>query len=382
MSRSVATAPPPGWAHRFLAWLRVGRAEPARAARSSAARATTGGAPPAPAASGHPLDELIGDLLVPREADATAAGPDDDAAAEAGAVEPLLAAALRVSDSSSSVFKPTVARLAELLELGDLDFNQAVRLVTREPAVVATVLAAANSPLFRRGAAMTDIRAAISALGLVDVRRLAIAVATRALYEPDAAAASHAERVRCQRDLHRTMTTAFATAERCLRRGLPHQDEAYVAAMFLDVGRPLVRGVIGQLERSGRCAMLSPAAVERLCDRHHAEVGARMLVAWGLPARVSALCQHHHAPSLPPELDAPELHEARLASGLVHLRIGAPATPALRDAVAALGLGLYELRALAAGLDDLATRASLILGIPGEPAAWPAGPAAGRPAPG
>ena len=355
--------PARGWVRRLRGWLwpRVG-ARDAPAARPRARAAV---------AASATLDGVIDDLLDParREAAADPGRPLVDADERMVRVlVPLVGRAV----ASTEVYQPAVGRLAELLQLDATDFNGTVRAVTREPAIVAAMLATANSPEFRRGPPIADIRVAVATLGLDTVRQLALAVTARALHEPDPLAASAMRRRRGDRELHRAMTAAFATSWLGLQHDRLRSDLGFVAAMFLDVGRALAYRELARLEHAGGCGPVGDPVAERVADLVHARLGEAALASWGLPAVIAGLCGHHHDPALADELDRPEHHAVRAISGLVHVRDGEPATLALRASLAALGLDRYELRNLAGALDELSARASVILGQPDRPAAWPA----------
>lgn len=349
----------PGWVKRLMAWLGPARAIPAVVrARGTAPRAAV---PPPPDRLDAVLDDLVAGPAAP-----PAVVLDEPDPAVARVLHPLLSA----RDAGTAVYRPAVGRLAELMDLAPDDFNGTVRLITSEPAIIAAVLATANSAEFRRGAAVADIREAVGRLGLVQVRQLALAVTARALQEPDASAAG-IRRVRGERDLHRALTTAFACSWLSLQYALAQPDRTFVAAMFLDVGRPLIYRDLARLEHAAGRAPVSDAIAEQLVDAAHARLGAQTLAAWGLPDAVVAMCRHHHDELLPAELDRREWHAVRAVSGLVHLRGGQPVTAATRASLAALALDRPGLRALLVSLDELSDRASRLLGVPAEAAAWP-----------
>lgn len=360
----VSLAPArPGWIRRLVAWLRP---PPALIAPPPRARGT--GARPAVTepATAPDLEPLLAALLGPVPTAAGEVDPPEDATTR------VLFSLLAARDTSTSVYRPALARVAELLELGPDDWNGTVAVVTREPAIIAAVLATANSPEFRRGWPVAEIREAIERLGLAQVRQLALALTARALHEPEPAGPGSARSERAQRDLHRALTTAFASGWLAMQRGLARPDLIFVAALFIDVGRPLVYRDLARLEHAAARAPIGDASAERLVDLVHARLGADTLAAWGLPDEVVALCRHHHDDALPAAIDRREWHVVRVVSGLVHVRAGLPITAALCTSVAALALDRHALRALIHSIDEFALRAARLLGVPGEAAAWSA----------
>lgn len=201
--------------------------------------------------------------LIEPAADVAHAPPAFDAADARliRALEPLVARA----DIATSGFRPAVGRVGELLAFDDQDVNGAVRAVLREPVVVAAVLTMANSPECA-GVAVAEVRTAVERLGVELVRQLALGMAARALHEPDPMAASPGRRERGDQIVHRALTTAFAVAWYGQNRGLHAADVAYVAALFLDVGRTAAYDALARLEHAGGNPPIGDWVAEEVVD--------------------------------------------------------------------------------------------------------------------
>jgi HD-like signal output (HDOD) protein len=337
---------------------------PARASHRMAAVAALGDAY-------DPLDALITMLLCADEPDLPPP-PTDEELAWVELLAPLVEYELMARGGAALSFQSTATQLAELVALADTDFNGAVRLVSRDPAVAAAILSAANSASSRRGGTIGDIRTAIARVGLAETRRIGIAAATRALHDPDATGVAAHHRARSHRDLHRSMTCALASASLAARTMSVGGEDAFVAGMFFDLGRPLVHRAVQALERRQRVQPVPAAALDVVIERTHAEVGAEALAAWGLPRRFSDLARHHLSPAPPPPAVAGlDLDRLALVSSFVFLRVGAVIPMgAARRATAALGLERAELRRLALDVSELAERVTDLFRVRDGATTW------------
>lgn len=319
-----------------------------------------------------PLDGLI-TLLLREDGEAAPPIPTDNQLAWLERLDALIEYELMARGGTALTFQTTAAQLGELIALGDTDFNAAVRLVSREPAVAAAVLSAANSAEFQRGGAVTEIRAAVSRLGVPETRRIGVAIATRALHDVDARGLSAAQRARGERDLHRSLTCALANAALAARMGSVPGEDAFVAGMFFDLGRPLVHRAVQALERRGRVEAVPEDALALVVDRTHAAVGADSLIAWGLPQRLGDFARYHLDGAPPSSADGKDLQRLTLVSSLVLLRAGERIPlAAARRVIVALGLDRAAVRGLALEVAELADRVTEAFGVRDAATSWAA----------
>ncbi|HTW73311.1 MAG TPA: response regulator [Steroidobacteraceae bacterium] len=186
-------------------------------------------------------------------------------------------------DLSAAIARPT-AHTA--------DINQ---IVSNDRALCVKTLQIVNSALYRRGAPITTISAAINYVGLEMLKSLALSACMfNAL---DAAPATNRLLADLQSRSLRKARFAHALLE--------HQhgaDEAFTAALLLDVGEAvLALGAPAQFARMIALARergLPWHAVEPECfGVAHPEVGACLLGLWGLPLELIEAVAHHHHPS-------------------------------------------------------------------------------------
>jgi putative nucleotidyltransferase with HDIG domain len=182
---------------------------------------------------------------------------------------------------------PQVA--AEVLSLTSRDDSDARRLsdlLRHDQAMTAHVLRIANSPLYRPRVPIDSLPQAMARIGFSQIRQIALIVSCRQRvfkvkgFEPD---------------VHRAFRHSLGAAlyardiARARRRD---EDEAFLAGLLHDVGRPVVLQAIADahdgLKLSDRPAVLSVAA------DMHATVGGSLARRWSLPARVTEAIAAHH----------------------------------------------------------------------------------------
>jgi HD-like signal output (HDOD) protein/ActR/RegA family two-component response regulator len=171
-------------------------------------------------------------------------------------------------------------RLTQALDDPDTDAGTIAKLVSQDPALAAKVLQMCNSALFSPGRSVTDIRSAVTRLGLRALRTIALAAE---VFSRPGAGAGDAEA------LQRKSLLASTLAARLLSNRA-ESDLAGTAALLADVGL-LLPGLgrdHGQLEQFvGQSAELPD----------HAGAGAYLLGLWGLPMPIVEAVAFHHDPS-------------------------------------------------------------------------------------
>ncbi len=162
-------------------------------------------------------------------------------------------------------------------------------LLRKDASICAHVFRVANSALYAPVSPIVSLQQAASRLGIEAIRKIALVVSceTRAFKVRGRDAWVRAT---FRRALH-----GGVFAQEIARARRSNVEEAFLAGLLHDVGRPLVlQAVVDE----GRL----PAEVEeRLVDELHAEAGATLIARWGLPARIVEAARHHHDPSAAPD---------------------------------------------------------------------------------
>jgi HD-like signal output (HDOD) protein len=195
---------------------------------------------------------------------------------------------------------PSVCReLNTILAKPDFAIRDLASVVEKDPSLCAKLLQTVNSSFFSVGRKISTVQDAISFLGTTMLKNLVMSVSLwRSLEEARPQALSQLQRVhtRCQR--------VAMISRKLMGNSRAKGEEAFVAGLLCDIGETLL--IVYLPERYERATKQSQATgkpfyeVEReLYDVDHAELGAHLLDAWGLPFPVlEAVAFHQSAPEL------------------------------------------------------------------------------------
>ncbi len=167
--------------------------------------------------------------------------------------------------------------LTKALEDDEGDSHDIARIVGGDPAVAAKVLQICNSAFFSNGRAITDLRAAVTRLGLATLRDLVLASEVFSMKTE-----AKVDRVALQQ--------RALLASRLAAKILPHTSAELgaTAALLADIGL-LLPGVRDERE---------PVQDSDPPDERpgHAEAGAYLLGLWGLPMPIVEAVAFHRQP--------------------------------------------------------------------------------------
>jgi putative nucleotidyltransferase with HDIG domain len=202
-----------------------------------------------------------------------------------------LVGALRDLPSLPKVFAELKAALAN----SKTSIDQVARIVERDIAISAKILQLVNSAFFGVARTVTDVRTAVSCLGLSVLQDVVLTLSVFRTF----AANEYVSETEVQ-DLH---NHAELTAR--IVNGIAqhtHMDPAVsLAALLHDVGKLVIaERVPAHFARAVAQAKDEAKPLyqveEELIQISHAEVGAYLLSLWGLPATVVEAVAHHHHP--------------------------------------------------------------------------------------
>jgi HD-like signal output (HDOD) protein/CheY-like chemotaxis protein len=192
--------------------------------------------------------------------------------------------------------KPALyTHLVQVLENPNSSMADAAAVIEKDSATSARMLQLVNSAFFGVPQRVSDIKTAVSYLGLEMVKTLSLSVEMRHVQGPVAPCPGFSFDLAQEHSL---------MAARISRRLLPdrlHGQDAFSAALLKDTGMLVLmtrlfepfRRVVEQARASGRPI----AEVEtELLGVSHAEIGAYLLAIWGLPYTIVEAVAHHHAP--------------------------------------------------------------------------------------
>lgn len=186
-----------------------------------------------------------------------------------------------------------VKHILETLNDDNANADSLVQQLNTDPAIVARLLAAANSSAFGLSSQVASTRQAILVLGLATVRSITLATA---LVERFAHVGGFDGRQFWRHSLG-VATCARSIAE---RTGC-HPEAAFSAGLLHDIGQLLMATAAPEAtalagKRMNETGISITAAEEAIFGYDHAAVGAALAQRWRLPGDITCGIRAHHAP--------------------------------------------------------------------------------------
>lgn len=228
---------------------------------------------------------------------------------------------------------PSVPRmygqLSERLASGSATVEEVARIVGGDIGMAAKILQLANSAYFGRRSPVSDIKMAVSYLGLESLRALVLHAEVFGVFALERPIPSF------QLEVVERQSSLVASLASQLVKGTDAVGDAFTAGLLQDVGllvlasqRPLALGefITACLEQQRPLHEIELEAY----GATHAELGAHVLALWGLPPAITEPVARHHQPrpiTLP--LDAGDaVHVAATLIGELDSRVRPGALPA------------------------------------------------------
>ena len=219
----------------------------------------------------------------------------------------------RIRQCSSLPSLPAIAvQVLELTQKPEADLAEIARVISKDPALSGKILRTVNSSFCGRSQQVSTISHALVILGLQSVKTLVLGFSL----------VSNLTRTRSKGFRHVTYwkrSIAAATAAKTIaaRVNLVQQEEAFLAALLMDIGMLVLDQVAseqyGQVHASVRVHDDLTAAETRALQTTHAEVGGFVTEQWKLPPLLTVPVTHHHSAE---QVADPQL---RKLTELIHL---------------------------------------------------------------
>jgi HD-like signal output (HDOD) protein len=187
----------------------------------------------------------------------------------------------------------TFAALQNALADPSIELNKVSAIIGKDPAVSAKVLQVCNSAFFRLPRRVSNIKQAVSHLGLSTVRSM---VLSAELFQPGKPLSPELDLAQMQR--HALSVAAIA---RALAADAPWAEDAFLAGLLHDVGFLLLgRQFKDQMQQALEAAREMPLAEaeQKYVGVSHGVAGGYLLGLWGLPYEVVEAVANHEAPTL------------------------------------------------------------------------------------
>lgn len=192
---------------------------------------------------------------------------------------------------------PTVAlEVIELAQQPDVNIKQIARTIEHDPALALKILGTVNSSLYGQVHNVTNITHALVALGLNNVKMLALGFSL-ANNLKDLGGEGFDQFLFWKRSLYSATAARQLTGE----LGMGCQEDAFLGALLQDLGMLALSEVLGH--RYARLAAAAGADHRRLVELEQAQLGldhptlgAALAEAWRLPPTLVAPIRHHEQP--------------------------------------------------------------------------------------
>jgi HD-like signal output (HDOD) protein len=201
------------------------------------------------------------------------------------------------------VMPKATVRLLELLEFPDCTTQELAEVIETEPALAVRLLKLANSPFYGQRGRIASVARAVVVLGAKTIRSMAMAVWTHTLK----AQMRNADEMRLMMPLlQHGLATGVAAQMLVEKSSRTLAEDAFMAGLLHDIGRV---ALVAELGTRYRDAILEPA-LRNLLSLHeqeahvlgfdHRALGAKLMVAWGLPNFLADVAERHHDTCLAP----------------------------------------------------------------------------------
>lgn len=192
---------------------------------------------------------------------------------------------------------PTIyRRLNQALADDRSDASTVAAIIGEDPSLSGEILKVVNSALFGLRREITSISEAVSLLGFVMVRNLALSVSVyRSARKTDKRGALQIERLQ----QHALQTARIASS---MASNRIFADECYLAGLLHDTGKlvflMLQPDFNVEIQQEARRTGRTPHEVEQALGGGvtHAEAGAYLLHTWGMPYSIIEAAAFHHRP--------------------------------------------------------------------------------------
>ena len=191
---------------------------------------------------------------------------------------------------------PTIAmQVLELAQKEDVDLSEIARLICKDPALASKLLRTVNSSFYGRRQNISTISHALVILGLQSVKTLVLGFSlVTNLSKNKSNGFKHIVYWR------RSIYAATAARTIAVKVGLVQQEEAFLAALLMDIGMLVLDQTLGEPYSDIHAKVTTHqelvAAEQATLGLTHADAGAILCEQWKLPPVLSVPISRHHSP--------------------------------------------------------------------------------------
>ena len=187
------------------------------------------------------------------------------------------------------------SQLSEAIDHPRSSIADIAKIISEDLGLTARILKLANSPLFGYFSKIETITQAVTIIGVLQVRELALALSVM-----DVFAGIPESMVNMDQFWRHSLATGLAARLLATSQREASLERFFVAGILHDVGRLVMYIRVPELslellERCRNTGELLYRAERELFGFDHAEVGGALLRRWKIPARVAEPVERHHS---------------------------------------------------------------------------------------
>lgn len=198
---------------------------------------------------------------------------------------------------------PAMPKIAqEILSIklaNDHDDELLLKLIEKDPAIMARIIGLANSPLFGTSRKIMSASDAATVLGIKRIKMIALSFAMISSIAPKQPGLLDVARL-----WKHSMTIALAldVLSRAMPRDMrPAEDDLYLSGLLLNIGYLVLEYIDPEQSNKFHARLaaeggqLAAQLETEILEMNHCELGALLAQHWNLPETIVAVLLHHHS---------------------------------------------------------------------------------------
>lgn len=192
--------------------------------------------------------------------------------------------------------------LLKALNDEDVDINNLVRIISKDPSMSMNVLKVVNSAFYRLPYQVSAVDHALRMLGLKEVTMICIACGAYKALAPS----HNAQTFNVDEFWKHSVATGVIARKLCKEMQMGDQDVAYFLGLLHDTGKVILDRIAHDIytmviQTTYDESISIREAEKRLIGESHDTIGALIMKKWRLPPMFSHVAQYHHAVLKAPE---------------------------------------------------------------------------------
>lgn len=207
------------------------------------------------------------------------------------------------------------AEVMKLLSNPNVGLNQLELVIKQDPSIAGRVVKMANSPLFRGAMEIISLQAAMSRIGLKNVKDIVVTIGIQS----KAFNVANFELILAE--IWKNSLSSAVIAQRVAKSQLGDKESAFLAGLMSNIGKPVLVQICSKVEtkardeekvlatkakrpfdpKTWRLAGLREEILPKLSSELHTMIGASVAARWGLPEPITQSIKFLNDPTKCPE---------------------------------------------------------------------------------